>query len=68
VIVLFSLWAYLPDHVLIGAGIAYFPSKHWAVAIPAWTMMLLLFSYLVFIAVNLIRTPPLDAYSTITGK
>ncbi|KAI8058196.1 PIG-P, partial [Syncephalis plumigaleata] len=42
--VLFGLWAYLPDHLLISAGIAYFPSKHWAVAFPAWTMMLLLFS------------------------
>ncbi|KAI9599507.1 PIG-P-domain-containing protein [Syncephalis fuscata] len=66
--VLFSLWAYLPDQVLINVGIAYFPSKHWAIAFPAWTMMLFLFIYPVFMSINLMRTPSLDAYNTITDE
>ena len=34
--VLFLLWAYLPESVLHAHGITYYPSKYWAVALPAW--------------------------------
>ncbi|RKP04878.1 PIG-P, partial [Thamnocephalis sphaerospora] len=65
---IYALWAFLPDQVLVHVGISYYPSKYWALAWPAWTVVLFLFGYAVFISLNLMRTPALDAYNTVTGK
>ena len=34
--VLFLFWAYTPGQVLEAHGITYYPSKYWAVALPTW--------------------------------
>lgn len=34
--VLYLIWAYVPDALLQASGFTYYPSKHWAVALPAW--------------------------------
>ncbi|KAJ1975676.1 hypothetical protein H4R35_003040 [Dimargaris xerosporica] len=59
-------WAYIPDSVLHSIGVTYYPSRYWAIALPAWGVMLVVFIYLVFYAHNFLNTPPLHSYTTIT--
>lgn len=43
--VLFLLWAFTPDHVLEAHGVTYYPSKWWALAIPAWASVTVVFAF-----------------------
>jgi phosphatidylinositol N-acetylglucosaminyltransferase subunit P len=43
--VAFLLWAVLPESALHAMGITYYPSKHWALAIPLWLVILVLYVY-----------------------
>ncbi|KAF4321554.1 hypothetical protein JM18_003658 [Phytophthora kernoviae] len=63
--VLFLVWAYVPEATLESYGFTYFPSKHWAVAVPALIVVTYLFSLVVYKAVNLLSTPELSSYATI---
>ncbi|CAI5736496.1 unnamed protein product [Hyaloperonospora brassicae] len=63
--VLFLVWAYVPDATLEAYGFTYFPSKHWAVAVPAMLVMTYLFSLVLYKAVNLLSTPRLGSYATV---
>jgi phosphatidylinositol glycan class P protein len=63
--VLFVVWAYVPDATLEAYGFTYFPSKHWAVAVPAMIVVTYVFSLVVYKAVNLMSTPELASYATI---
>ncbi|KAL7684006.1 hypothetical protein Plhal304r1_c038g0114761 [Plasmopara halstedii] len=62
---LFLIWAYVPDTTLKSVGFTYFPSKHWAVAVPAMIVVSYLFSIVIYKAVNLMSTPGLASYATI---
>jgi phosphatidylinositol glycan class P protein len=64
-IVLFLMWAYLPEETLEAYGLTYYPSKHWALAMPSMLVVTYLFSIVVYKACNLLSTPPLDAYATV---
>ncbi|POG65873.1 uncharacterized protein OCT59_011827 [Rhizophagus irregularis] len=64
--VIYLLWAYLPDEVLISLGITYYPDRYWALALPVWTFVLVLFIYAAFISINFLNTSPFDSYNTIT--
>ena len=46
--VLFILWAFVPDVVLHRHGITYYPSRYWAMAIPTWLCVTVLFLYLAY--------------------
>ncbi|CAI5722216.1 unnamed protein product [Peronospora destructor] len=63
--VLFLVWAYVPETTLEAYGFTYFPSKHWAVAVPAMIVVTYLFSLVLYKAVNLLSTPSLKSYATI---
>lgn len=63
--VLFLVWAYVPEATLEAYGFTYFPSKHWAVAVPAMIVVTYLFSLVMYKAVNLLSTPGLGSYATI---
>ncbi|KAG1690516.1 hypothetical protein DVH05_028020 [Phytophthora capsici] len=63
--VLFLMWAYVPEATLEAYGFTYFPSKHWAVAVPAMIVVTYLFSLVLYKAVNLLSTPELGSYATI---
>lgn len=40
--VLFLAWAYSPPQLLHSLGVTYYPSKWWALALPAWCCVALL--------------------------
>ncbi|DBA01736.1 TPA: hypothetical protein N0F65_010146 [Lagenidium giganteum] len=62
--VLFLVWAYVPDSTLQAYGMTYFPSKHWALAIPSMIVISYIFSIVTYFAMNLLSTPPLESYAT----
>ena len=45
---MYLVWAYTPAAVLAAHGITYYPSKHWAVAIPSWVCVTVVFAYWVY--------------------
>lgn len=42
---LFLLWAYTPDDMLKSHGVTYYPSKWWALALPAWASVTVVFLF-----------------------
>eukprot|EP00771_Trimastix_marina_P002362 gnl/Trimastix_PCT/3492.p1 GENE.gnl/Trimastix_PCT/3492~~gnl/Trimastix_PCT/3492.p1 ORF type:complete len:198 (-),score=18.93 gnl/Trimastix_PCT/3492:137-730(-) len=62
--VIYLLWAFLPDDLLYSLGITYYPNRYWAIAIPAYIVVLLLFVILFYVAINFIITRPLDSKAT----
>ncbi|ORZ13081.1 PIG-P-domain-containing protein [Absidia repens] len=65
---LYAIWAYVPDHILHGMGITYYPNRYWALAIPVWIMTLVWFTFIYYMTINLKNTPPFDSYDCITGN
>ncbi len=45
---LFILWAFVPTNSLHAYGITYYPSKHWATALPAWCCLAMMFTYIAY--------------------
>ncbi|KAJ1965998.1 hypothetical protein GGI12_000372 [Dipsacomyces acuminosporus] len=66
--VVYLLWAYLPDQALEAVGITYYPDRYWALALPAWWLMTVLFIYLFNMATNMYNTPPLDSVDNLTDS
>ena len=64
----FLLWAYLPEHVLHGLGVTYYPSKYWAVAVPCHLLVSLAAVYLLYWFVNMMRLPPLESFHNILDE
>lgn len=49
---MYILWAYLPSPFLHALGITYYPDRWWALAIPAWIVMALIWIYVALSAYN----------------
>ncbi|KAJ2346996.1 hypothetical protein IWW50_005903 [Coemansia erecta] len=64
--IVYLLWAYLPDQALEALGITYYPDRYWAVALPAWLLMVVAFIYLFNFAMNMYKTPLLSSPDNIT--
>lgn len=49
---MYILWAYLPSPFLHALGITYYPDRWWALAIPAWIVMVLIYIYIALACYN----------------
>lgn len=49
---MYILWSYLPSPFLHAMGITYYPNRWWALAIPAWIVMLLIYIYVALACYN----------------
>nr|XP_012134644.1 PREDICTED: phosphatidylinositol N-acetylglucosaminyltransferase subunit P isoform X2 [Megachile rotundata] len=68
-LLLFLVWAIIPDQILHNLGLTYWPSKYWAVAIPVWALTALAtFAFIIYPAINLSMTPDIDDIRTITDQ
>ncbi|XXH03047.1 NuA4 histone acetyltransferase subunit [Hypoxylon texense] len=66
---IYLLWAYLPSPFLHALGIYYYPNRWWALAIPAWLVMLIVFIYVALASYNTeILTLPLHSIETIVDE
>lgn len=41
--------------------------RYWAIALPVYLIMAIVFGIIVYICINFINTPPLDSFKTFTG-
>lgn len=49
---MYILWSYLPSPFLHALGISYYPDRWWALAIPAWIVMVLIYIYVALACFN----------------
>ncbi|TFK21822.1 PIG-P-domain-containing protein [Coprinopsis marcescibilis] len=64
--IIYLLWAILPDEFIIWTGITWYPNREWAILLPAWTVMGVLFTYFAYLTLALAGTPSLDEMRSIT--
>jgi len=62
------VWAVLPDSILHSLGVTYYPNRYWAIAIPVLLMVTLVFSFIIYFALNLMSTESIDSIYTITDN
>ncbi|EMC97380.1 hypothetical protein BAUCODRAFT_68503 [Baudoinia panamericana UAMH 10762] len=66
---LYLLWSFLPSAILHQLGIHYYPDRWWALAIPAWTVMLVFYIYIALAAYNTGHlTLPMDSVECIVDE
>jgi phosphatidylinositol glycan class P protein len=46
--VLFLLWACVPEAALHTLGVTWYPSRWWALALPSWLCVAVVYAYLVY--------------------
>lgn len=66
VYLLYLLWALLPDDVIRAVGIEWYPAREWAILLPAWSVVLFLTAYFVYIALGIYGTPGFSSMSALT--
>ncbi|KIJ36321.1 hypothetical protein M422DRAFT_34286 [Sphaerobolus stellatus SS14] len=66
--ILYHLWALLPDEVIRYIGVGWYPSREWAILVPAYSVILILLTYFTYWALALAATPSFDELSTITDS
>ncbi|KAK6635989.1 hypothetical protein RUM43_009641 [Polyplax serrata] len=68
-LVVYTVWAAVPDCVLHSLGISYYPQKYWAIALPVYCMMALaVFAFFIYPSMNLLLTPALDDMKVVTDS
>jgi len=63
--ILWLLWAYTPDWVLQALSITYYPERYWAVALPGYFFLLVLYLIILYNGWNIANTNPFESYYTI---
>lgn len=68
-LILYIIWAYVPEEWLHTFGLTYWPQKYWAVAIPAYIVtMIFLLAFVIYPATNFSITPRLSDLKTVTEE
>ncbi|KAI1323529.1 PIG-P-domain-containing protein [Xylariaceae sp. FL0255] len=66
---IYLLWAYLPSPILHTLGIYYYPNRWWALAIPSFIVMLLVYIYVALALYNTeVLTLPMTAIETVVDE
>ncbi|KAH7907946.1 PIG-P-domain-containing protein [Hygrophoropsis aurantiaca] len=63
VFILFLLWALLPDDIIVWIGVKWYPSREWALLLPAYSVVLVLLTYCVYFSLAIARTPAFSEIS-----
>lgn len=65
---LYLIWAFVPDSFLHRLEIYYYPSKYWALALPAIICMTALFIFIFYQSLNLFITHDIDNVNIFQGN
>ena len=66
---LYLLWAYLPSPFLHRLGLYYYPNRWWALAIPAWLVIAILYIYVALASYNTrYLTQPLSSIKNVVDE
>lgn len=69
IFLMYLLWSYLPSPFLHALGIYYYPDRWWALAVPAFLVMTVVYIYVALAAYNLeILTLPMTSAETIVDE
>lgn len=60
----FIVWAYVPERCLHSVGIDYYPSRYWALAVPAFAIVTVISAMGLYLGLNFIATPPPTSLNT----
>ncbi|KAK9323902.1 PIG-P-domain-containing protein [Lipomyces orientalis] len=67
--IVYILWAFLPQSVLHSLKIYYYPSRWWALAVPSFIVMFIVYIYVALMSYNVeVLTPELNQLCTITDE
>ncbi|KIM91644.1 hypothetical protein PILCRDRAFT_810925 [Piloderma croceum F 1598] len=66
--VLYVLWALLPDEYIVWLGVEWYPSREWALLIPAYSVIVCFLTYFSYFALAIAGTPAFSDMSTITDS
>ncbi|GAA5918165.1 hypothetical protein JCM1841_005283 [Sporobolomyces salmonicolor] len=58
--VVFLVWAFVPEEWLEWTGVEWYPMREWALLVPSWIVMLVVYIYAGYFFLNMSNTPPLD--------
>lgn len=61
----FAAWAILPGKTLHALGVTYYPSRYYAIALPAYVLVVYVLSGIVYIGLNLLSTKEPEDIATI---
>merc|ERR1712098_786552 len=68
-LILYLIWAIVPDDILEWAGLDFLPQKYWAVAIPVYLSVLFFtFVFVIYPCLGMISTPPLTDIRHVTDS
>lgn len=67
-LVVYLCWAYIPDAILESYGFTYFPNRYWSYALPIYLVVVLAFVVIIYFAINLRDTEPLDSFYTLVDE
>mmetsp|Transcript_29876 Transcript_29876/g.41334 ORF Transcript_29876/g.41334 Transcript_29876/m.41334 type:complete len:176 (-) Transcript_29876:2-529(-) len=66
--VIYIVWAFVPEAYLHQVGVTYYPSKFWAVALPAHLCVTVIFVFWIYESLNMMSAHPPTSLSTIRDK
>eukprot|EP00298_Acanthocystis_sp_HF-20_P026776 c4604_g2_i1.p1 GENE.c4604_g2_i1~~c4604_g2_i1.p1 ORF type:complete len:164 (+),score=47.17 c4604_g2_i1:42-494(+) len=59
------IWAYVPTESLNKLGLTYLPEKNWAIALPSFLIVFIVFLFILYTMLLMIWSEPLDSMHTI---
>lgn len=65
VFIIFLLWAFSPRQLLHDIGVIYYPSRYYAIALPAYIIVLVILINITYIGINMMMTFEPDNMFTI---
>ncbi|KAG8947331.1 hypothetical protein FRC03_001063 [Tulasnella sp. 419] len=66
--ILFLLWALLPDSWIRATGLEWYPSREWALLLPAYSVFLVLFTYFTYLSMAIAATPSFSELKAVTDS
>lgn len=63
--VIFLAWGYVPEPWLHSIGVFYFPSRYWALAVPAYVMVTIALALGFYLGLNFMSTPSPASLNTV---
>ncbi|CAE6420113.1 unnamed protein product [Rhizoctonia solani] len=65
---IYIIWALLPDSVIRGIGITWYPNREWALLIPSYAVFLVLLTYFTYFALGIYATPSYSDVKSVTDE
>ncbi|EKM76745.1 hypothetical protein AGABI1DRAFT_78184 [Agaricus bisporus var. burnettii JB137-S8] len=66
--VVYVLWALFPDEWIEALGVDWYPNREWSILVPAWSIIVVILTYITYWSLALLGTPELSDLSTITDS